>query len=204
MGLFLLSVIILFTVNEYEKCLGLPWWFIVWEFTLQCRKHWFDPWSGKIPHAGASGPMCHEYWASACYILWSPAREAWALQPEKTQVQQIKILHSQKFKTRKKDSNSLKKKKYRPIQRTRINKRHHWTFQLIFQNKEMDWIIFGSDNWPSRVEWTTIQNHANEYKGSHLIYFPEPMVAQDLGGIGITKVRSVLWISKIRGSGLGG
>ena len=31
--------------------LGLPWWLSGKEFTCQCRRHGFDPWSGKIPHA---------------------------------------------------------------------------------------------------------------------------------------------------------
>ena len=34
--------------NEY---LGLPWWRGGWESACQCRRHGFEPWSGKIPHA---------------------------------------------------------------------------------------------------------------------------------------------------------
>ena len=30
---------------------GLPWWLSGKESTCQCRRHGFDPWSGKIPHA---------------------------------------------------------------------------------------------------------------------------------------------------------
>ena len=30
---------------------GLPWWRSGWESACQCRGHWFEPWSGKIPHA---------------------------------------------------------------------------------------------------------------------------------------------------------
>ena len=30
---------------------GLPWWLSGEESTCQCRRHRFDPWSGKIPHA---------------------------------------------------------------------------------------------------------------------------------------------------------
>ena len=29
----------------------LPWLSSGWESTHQCREHWFDPWSGRIPHA---------------------------------------------------------------------------------------------------------------------------------------------------------
>ena len=31
--------------------LGLPWWLSGKESTWQRRRHWFDPWSGKISHA---------------------------------------------------------------------------------------------------------------------------------------------------------
>ena len=30
------------------KC-GLPWWLTGKESTYKCRRHGFDPWSGKIP-----------------------------------------------------------------------------------------------------------------------------------------------------------
>ena len=30
---------------------GLPWWRSGWESTCQCRRHGFEPWFGKIPHA---------------------------------------------------------------------------------------------------------------------------------------------------------
>ena len=32
----------------------LPWWLSGKEYTCQCRRHRFDPWSGKIPHAAFS------------------------------------------------------------------------------------------------------------------------------------------------------
>ena len=32
-------------------CLGLPWWRSGWESACQCRRHGFEPSSGKIPHA---------------------------------------------------------------------------------------------------------------------------------------------------------
>ena len=30
---------------------GLPWWLSGKESTCQCRRHWFETSSGKIPHA---------------------------------------------------------------------------------------------------------------------------------------------------------
>ena len=37
-----------FTTTTSEK---LPWWLSGEESACQCRRHGFDPWSGKIPHA---------------------------------------------------------------------------------------------------------------------------------------------------------
>ena len=45
---------------------GLPWWRSGWESACQCRRHGFEPWSGRIPHAAEQlGP-----WATAA----EPAR----------------------------------------------------------------------------------------------------------------------------------
>ena len=35
----------------FWKFIGLPWWRSGWESACQCRRHGFEPWSGKIPHA---------------------------------------------------------------------------------------------------------------------------------------------------------
>ena len=58
---------------------GLPWW-----DSGQCRRHRFDPWSGKIPHAAEQLRLCHNYWArtlgpTSCND-WSPR----ALEPHTT------------------------------------------------------------------------------------------------------------------------
>ena len=45
---------------------GLPWRFGGKESACSCRRHRFDPWSRKIPHA--SEQLSHTYWA----VLWSP------------------------------------------------------------------------------------------------------------------------------------
>ena len=37
---------------------GLPWWLSGEESTCQCRRHRFDPWSGKIPHAAEQLSPC--------------------------------------------------------------------------------------------------------------------------------------------------
>ncbi|KAJ8778854.1 hypothetical protein J1605_013088 [Eschrichtius robustus] len=48
--------------------LGLPWWRSSWESTCQCRRHGFDPWSGKIPHAVEQVSLCA---TAAEPALWS-------------------------------------------------------------------------------------------------------------------------------------
>ena len=36
----------------------LPWWFSGEESICQCRRHRFDPWSGKIPCAAGQLSLC--------------------------------------------------------------------------------------------------------------------------------------------------
>ena len=38
--------------------LGLPWWLSGKESACQCRRHGFDPWSGKIPQAMEQRSPC--------------------------------------------------------------------------------------------------------------------------------------------------
>ena len=40
-----------FTVMNRNVTAGLPWWLSGKESTCQCRRHGFDPWSGKIARA---------------------------------------------------------------------------------------------------------------------------------------------------------
>ena len=44
----------------------LPWWRSGWESACQCRRHGFEPWSGKILHAAE--PL------SPCATTTEPAR----------------------------------------------------------------------------------------------------------------------------------
>ena len=42
-----------------QKTVGVPpWWFSGKESTCQCRRHGFNPWSGKIPHAAEQLSSC--------------------------------------------------------------------------------------------------------------------------------------------------
>ena len=43
---------------EEKSSLGLPWGLSSWESACQCRRHWFDPWSGKMPHAVGQLSWC--------------------------------------------------------------------------------------------------------------------------------------------------
>ena len=38
----------LFCFQLEHNCFELPWWLSGKEFAFQCRRHWFDPWVGKI------------------------------------------------------------------------------------------------------------------------------------------------------------
>ena len=54
----------------------LPWWLLGKKSAYQFRKHGFEPWSGKIQHAGrATVSMHHNYWACALepvsHIYWN-------------------------------------------------------------------------------------------------------------------------------------
>ena len=37
--------------SHKKSVIGLPWWRSGWESACQCRRHGFEPWSGRIPHA---------------------------------------------------------------------------------------------------------------------------------------------------------
>ena len=48
---------------------GLPWWLGGKEFACQCRRHRFNPWSGKIPHASE---RLSTRATTVEPVLWSP------------------------------------------------------------------------------------------------------------------------------------
>ena len=41
---------------------GLPWWLSGEESACQCRRHRFESWSGKIPHATEQLSLCSRAW----------------------------------------------------------------------------------------------------------------------------------------------
>ena len=41
-----------------KHCFRLPWWLSGGESTCQFRRHGFDPWSGRIPHASEQLSPC--------------------------------------------------------------------------------------------------------------------------------------------------
>ena len=45
-------------VTEAVVFKELPWWLSGKESTCQCRGHWFNPWSRKIPHAMGQLSLC--------------------------------------------------------------------------------------------------------------------------------------------------
>ena len=59
---------------------GLSWWLSGKESAYQCRRHGFNPWSGRIPtHCRALGPRHHNYWACA---LEPGSRSCWVRVPQ--------------------------------------------------------------------------------------------------------------------------
>ena len=58
--------------------MGLPWWLSGKESVLQCKRHRFDPWSGKIPHAAENLSSCT---TTAEQSLGSRPRELQPLSP---------------------------------------------------------------------------------------------------------------------------
>ena len=45
-------------VEIKNKCRAFPGWLSGKESTCQCRRHRFDTWSGKIPHAKEKLSLC--------------------------------------------------------------------------------------------------------------------------------------------------
>ena len=43
---------------QIKLIFGLPWWLRVKESARQCRRHEFDHWPGKIPHANEKPSLC--------------------------------------------------------------------------------------------------------------------------------------------------
>ena len=60
------------------KSAGLPWWLSGERIACQCRRHGFDPWSGRIPQASELKPVPCNFWAHVSWSLYS-AKEARAM-----------------------------------------------------------------------------------------------------------------------------
>ena len=57
---------------------GFPWWLSGKESACQCRKHGFNPWSGKIPHASE---QLSPWATTVLFSLCSRAQEPQLLSP---------------------------------------------------------------------------------------------------------------------------
>ena len=53
--------------------IGLPWWLSGKESACQNKRHGFDPWSRKIPHAAEQLSLC---FTTIEPVLWSPGATA--------------------------------------------------------------------------------------------------------------------------------
>ena len=76
-------------LTHYKLAHRLPWWLRGIESTCECRRHGFDPWSRRIPHALEQLSLCAPVIEA---VLWSPGAtttepvcpRACALQREKS------------------------------------------------------------------------------------------------------------------------
>ena len=65
-GNLILKLIWTMFKKKKTKQLGLSWWLSGRESTCQCRRHRFDLWSGRIPHAAEQlSPRATTYWVCA-------------------------------------------------------------------------------------------------------------------------------------------
>ena len=55
-NIYIYNGILLSHKKEWSN--GLPWWLGGKESTCQCRRHWFHPWSKRIPHAMEQLRLC--------------------------------------------------------------------------------------------------------------------------------------------------
>ena len=64
----------------FKRQQELPWWLSGRESRCQCRRHGFDPWSGRIPHAVEHlKSTSHSSWA---HSLEPGSRKYWAHVPQ--------------------------------------------------------------------------------------------------------------------------
>ena len=97
--------------NQGDRLNSTAHWkdYTPWHHIHQCRRHGFNPWSGKIPHGhGATNPIRHNYWAlHACAPQEKPLQwEALALQLEKSHIA-TKAQQSQKLLNHTRDGHYL-------------------------------------------------------------------------------------------------
>ena len=55
--------------RHQKQTSGTPWWFSGKDFAFQCKRHQYDPWSRKIPHAAEQQSLCAPTLEP---VLWSP------------------------------------------------------------------------------------------------------------------------------------
>ena len=78
-----------FTTCSFKMFIhGLCWWYSRWVSACQCRRHRFNPWSGKIPHAEEQlKPICYTYWTHTrepmSHSFWAWVPGTCVLQQEK-------------------------------------------------------------------------------------------------------------------------
>ena len=123
--------------EKERKQRGLPWWLSGEESACQCRRHRFNPWSGRIPYteeqlspwATTTEPMIQSPWAATteAFMPWSPCsktREASAMRSPHTVTREIvgvamKTQHKQKLDKFKKKSKEIEEREKGGRERSR-------------------------------------------------------------------------------------
>ena len=87
-----------FFIKKENPSWGLPWWFSGKESAYQCRRHGFDPWSGKILYAMEQLSLCATTTEPLLQNLWAASLSPCAATteahvPRAQALQQQKPLH---------------------------------------------------------------------------------------------------------------
>ena len=143
---------------------GLPWWLSGKESTCQCRRHGFDPWSGKIPHAVEQlsqrtttiEPVLQSPGAPitepVCCQTWSPCAREPALHNNKNHLKEVHTLQPPCFLAK---SRQLCPTLCDPMDHSPAGSFVHG----ILQTRIMEWVAMPSSrgsSWPR--DWTRVSH----------------------------------------------
>ena len=86
------AVFFFFLIKNFPE--GLPWWLSAKEFACQCRRHGFNSWCGKIPHALEQLGSCATTTEPVLWSLGTTATEVRGPQREATATRSARLERS--------------------------------------------------------------------------------------------------------------